>query len=184
MVITLSPRQAGAAGHTSQSTSFLRPDWCCHSNSAHFKSTASCFPTSAGHYETSSPREGGILFGRRGPLLNWHLVFLFTSPLSIPKVGWCLFIKQARQWRQSARQGEHPSHLSGIITIQYGVKASPPSAHNNPLAYNTHMLFGGGCWKERRYSMPESFIPSPSFSISSYCHSCPENHCVCLLSQL
>lgn len=36
------------------------------------------------------------------------------------------FHKNGRQWRQSARQGEHPSQLSGVITIQYRVRAWPP----------------------------------------------------------
>lgn len=69
--------------------------------------------------------------------------------------GWVTpFHKNGRQWRQSARQGEHPSHLSGVITIQYRVRVCGlPSVHNNPPPplRRTRLLKGGG-----RNSMPEA----------------------------
>lgn len=36
-----------------------------------------------------------------------------------PEARWMPFHKTSRQWRQSARWGEHPSHQSGIITSQH-----------------------------------------------------------------
>lgn len=69
--------------------------------------------------------------------------------------GWVMpFHKNGRQWRQSARQGEHPSQPSGVITIQYRVSVCGlPSAYNNPPppSQRTRLLKGGG-----RNSMPEA----------------------------
>lgn len=110
------------AGLISQSSSFSRSEQCRHLNRARLKSPPARPPSSACHYYTGVSKGRRCRFSVAVAEQRSRILRLFLSGGLTP------FHTGSRQWRQMEGLREHLSHLSGLITIQCGVKALSPFA--------------------------------------------------------